>query len=287
MRSVNPRLKSTVTSPDLREWVPTTFANVMREIEHLCRACDRPDPIALFRGHVQHDWILDCKLVREVLKIVYGGHPPYPRPKSFHTKLTDTLLAKFRHWCRPSPEALAKEVSHGIDPLYELMKRFQQYAHEDIAQPQGTFLVDWTVDRDVALYFSTYDGKGDTCRLRNSAGALWFFDPIPTGKVLQTKKLDDILAMMREDNFRLKLQKTLPLIFHPTKQTRMLRAIAQKPVYVSQMDFCCDLADTWAGTENEYGRCVFKKIILTESILADVVKHLNQKGIWEMSVYPD
>jgi ribosomal protein L25 (general stress protein Ctc) len=170
--------------------------------------------------------------------------------------------------------------------MYELMKHIQQYARNDI-KPYGTFLMDWTTERDVALYFSTYDGKGQTRRLRSSAGAIWVFYPAATGNVLMTRKLREILAMMKDEDFRLRAKKTLPLIFHPSKQTAMPRAMAQKPVYVAQIDFRYDLADIWTGTENKNRCCVFKKIILSESVLPDMVKHLEKNGIDERQVYPD
>jgi hypothetical protein len=111
MRRLVPLLKSTDTSYDLREWWPTRFDNVLREIDHLCRACEGSDQIPLFRGHVDRDWFLDCKLVRDILASHYGYNPPYPRPMIFHTKVTDVLLSKFERRWRPSAEVMAKEVS--------------------------------------------------------------------------------------------------------------------------------------------------------------------------------
>jgi hypothetical protein len=56
--------------------------------------------------------------------------------------------------------------------------------------------------------------------------------------------------MMRQDEFRLKAERVVPLILHPKKQKRMPRASHQRPVYFSQMDFEFDLADAWCCVES-------------------------------------
>ena len=285
MNNAIPRFKTTATSPDAREWVPSGFDNLLREVEHISRNCDGDDPICLFRGHADYEWKLDCTLVRTLLAEEFSSEP-YPRHLSFHTIVVGILLEKFEKFWNPSREAFEKESTHNIDPWFELMKRFQQYAEED-TKPKGTFLIDWTTDQDIALYFSTYVGRGTSRLLRTRPGALWIWDPVPTGKVLQTKKLGEILSVMRADAFRIKANHSVPLILHPEKQTFMLRAIRQKPVYVSQMDYRWDLADVWAGTENASSSIIFKKIILTETVLADCVAYLRQHGIDEDSVYPE
>jgi hypothetical protein len=286
MKRCAPILKTTQHSPDLREWIPSTFDNFLREVEHLSRQCDGDDPVVLYRGHTDSDWLLDCKLVRSVLKHNGQRWNGYPRSLEFHTQMVDILLAKFGRFWRPSQEAVEKESTHGIDPWYELMKKFQQYGELD-TDPKGTFLVDWTLDSDVALYFATYDGREDSRRPRQTPGAVWVCDPVPTGKVFQTTKLQNLLELMRGDDFRLKVERTLPLILHPPKQTRMLRAINQKPVYFSQMDFRYDLADTWCSVESTSQSAVFRKLILKKSLVRDSIKHLERHGITEKRVYPE
>lgn len=286
MKRIVPRVKTTETSPDLRELVPTSFDNVMRELRHISTHCEGDDPIPLFRGHTDYQWRLDCTFVRTMLAHKFALNPPYPRPLSFHTELTDQLLTKFGRFWKPSEEALEKEITHGIDSWFELMKRFQQYAEDD-SEPKGSFLVDWTIDPDIALYFATYVGRGVSRVLRECPGAVWIWDPQPTGKVLQTKKLGEILTMMRADAFRVGANHSTPLILHPSKQTHMLRAVRQKPVYVSQMDYRSDLADVWCGIEERSSSAVFKKIILTDAVLHDCVLHLQRNGIDEKAVYPE
>jgi len=286
MKRCAPILKTTECSPDLREWIPSTFANFLREREHLSKQCDGDDPVVLYRGHTDNNWLLDCTLVRSVLQHSHQRWNGYPRPLQFHTQMVDILLAKFGRFWRPSHEAVEKESTHGLDPWYELMKKFQQYAEHD-TDPKGTFLVDWTLDSDIALYFATYDGRGDFRRARQTPGAVWVCDPVPTGNVHQTTKLQDLLALMRGDDFRLKAERTLPLILHPPKQTEMLRATNQKPVYFSQMDFRCDLADSWCSVESTTQSAVFRKLILKESLLRDSIEHLQRHGGTEERVYPE
>lgn len=287
MRRTAPLLKTTEHSPDMREWVPSTFSNFLREIEGLSGHCDGDDPLVLFRGHTNSDWFLDCTLVRSILLEGTAQEIGYPRHLCFHTRVVDALLAKFGGVWRPSRDAFQKERSDDIDPWYELMKRLQQYVEEDTSPPRGTFLVDWTVDRDVALYFATYEGKESARRLRQTAGAVWVCDPVPTGNVWQTRKLGELFALMQGDGFRLRAERTLPLILHPPKQTRMLRASNQMPVYFTQMDFRCDQADSWCSVESQSESAVFRKIILTDSVLRESVAHLEKRGVTEEHVYPE
>jgi hypothetical protein len=297
MKRIFPKIKTTETSPDLREWLPTNFDNVMREIEHVSKHCEGDDPLALFRGHADYQWRLDCTLVRTMLAHKPALTPSYPRPLSFHTKITDIILAKLgklteapntklKGFWRLSDEALEKELTHGIDPWFELMKKLQQYAEKD-SEPKGTFLIDWTIDPDIAIYFATYVGRRASRVLRDSHGAVWIWDPHPTGKVLMTKKLGEILTMMRADAFRVAAGHSTPLILHPSKQTRMLRAMGQKPVYVSQMDYRYDLADVWCGMEERSSSAMFKKIILTSAVLQESVLYLQRHNIDEQHVYPE
>lgn len=285
MKNIRPTAKTTETSPDGREWVPTSFDNVLRELEHISGSCDGDDPIPLYRGHADYRWKLDCTLVRTLLFAEFSSEQ-YPRSVSFHTTVVDAMLEKFGRFWVPSREAFEKEANDNIDAWFELMKRFQQYAEED-SKPKGTFLIDWSTAQNIALYFATYIGRGVSRTLRTCHGAMWIWDPVPTGKVLQTKRLGEILSLMRDDAFRTAIRYSVPLIMHPEKQTRMLRALWQKPVYVSQMDYRWDLADVWSTMETNTSSVIFKKAILTESVLQDCVAYLQRKGIDENIIYPE
>ena len=286
MKKILPNVKSTETSPDLREWIPSNLDNMLREIDHISSNCEGDDPIPLYRGHADYQWLLDCTLVRTILAQEFGANPQYPRHIDFHTKLTDLLLTKFGRFWNPSQEAFEKQVSDNIDAWYELMRRFQQYAEYD-SEPKGTFLIDWTIDMNIAFYFATYAGRGSSRQIANTPSAVWIWDPVPTGKIWATKKLGEILLMMRSNDFRVAAKYSAPLIIHPSKQTQMLRAVNQKPIYVSQMDFRCDLAEVWCSVEAESKRKVFIKLILSESVIRDSVKYLQQKGVTENFVYPE
>jgi hypothetical protein len=287
MKRCAPLVKTTAHSSDLREWVPSTFSNYLREVEHLSHFCDGADPILLFRGQVNSDWLLDCKLVRSVLKKEATRRVRSPRPLRFHTKVVDILLAKFEKFRVASQSVCGGAISDGTDAMYELMRRFQQYEEEDKVSPKGTFLVDWTLNQDVALYFATYDGRNNRRRCRQTPGAVWLCDPVATGRVLQIRTVEDLLLLMRDNGFRLKAERTLPLIFHPSRRKPMLRASHQKAVYFSQMNFRYDLADVWCSIEDHGGPSVFRKLILTESLLQDAVQYLESHGIMEEYVYPD
>ena len=82
-------------------------------------------------------------------------------------------------------------------------------------------------------------------------------------------------------------EKTFPLMFHPQKQTNQHRASNQKPVYISQMDFRFDLADVWAGYENQNNKRVFIKLILSDNLKKGALKYLETKGVTEDLVYPE
>ena len=92
MRQVAPLLKTTEHSPDLREWMPSTFDNFRREMAHICRHCDSDDPCILFRGHANADWRLDCTLVRTLLRNEFSAASDQHRPLSFHTYSEHNIL---------------------------------------------------------------------------------------------------------------------------------------------------------------------------------------------------
>ena len=92
---------------------------------------------------------------------------------------------------------------------------------------------------------------------------------------------------MRKDEFRLKAEKTLPLILHPPEHTAMARAVNQDPVYFSQMDFRYDLADIWGAVEDHSNSAVFRKIILKESLVKKSIAYLDMRGITWEHVYPE
>ena len=290
MRIIQPKLKSTDHSDDLREWVPSSFDSFLTELDHIINSCEGKDPVPLFRGQTNYEWLLDSIFVRNCIKHIFAISD-YNELKneirhtvSFHRTITSLLLLKFGTVWKPSQESFEREKSDDIDPWFELLKNLQQYPEKDYFI-NGTFLVDWSRSKDIALYFATYTGKGVTRNASSGHGAVWIYDAAATGNILQTKKLGEILSLMSSEEF-LNGNKTFPLLFHPPKQTFQPRSTNQVPVYIAQMDFRYDLADVWTSYENKNKKRVFIKLILREDLKSGAVKHLESQGVTEDSVYP-
>ncbi len=194
---------------------------------------------------------------------------------------------KFDRIIKPSGEAFAKELSHGIDPYFELLKHVQQYPETYQESPfiKGTNLIDWTGTLDIALYFATYKGKDSNKRISTGDGSIWVYDASSTGNILQTGKMKTTLDSMTSAEF-LSGGRTFPLMFHPQKQTNQLRSSNQQPAYIAQMDFRYDLADVWANYDKERDEKTFFKIHILEAIKYELADHLESRGVSEEHVYP-
>lgn len=291
MEQIGPKIKSTECSPDGRQWVPSSFDNLLTELDHVTKSCESNAPATFYRGQTNYEWPLDSTFVRESIKYLFGLDQYHQlnkeirQSKEFHRAISSLFLLKFGAIWKPSQESLDYEKTHDIDPWFELLKNLQQYPEKDNFI-KGTFLVDWSGDKDIGLYFSTFQGKGVERRISTNHGSLWICDAVPTGKVLQVKKLGEILLLMNGlDHFN--AQKTFPLIFHPPKQTHQPRAANQRPVYISQMDFRYDLADIWFSYEEKMKKRVFITVIITENIKNEVANYLHSKGVTEDKVYPE
>lgn len=290
MKRVNPIIKTTVCSPDLREWVPSNVDNILRERDHIVNSVEHEDHLVLCRGQSDADWFLDSTLVRNAISKLFG----FPRvPKSirqeisFHRLVASISLLKFGTIWKPSKEAFEAEKSYGIDPWFELLKNAQQYPeqYETVDFVRGTFFLDWTVSPDIGLYFAIYDGPRGSSRFGSADGALWIYDSSSTGNILQETKLEKILGLMTGADF-LNGDKTFPLMFHPQQQTRQLRAANQKPVYIAQMDFRYDLAEVWASYELQGNEQVFIKIRILQNLKPGIAKYLESRDVTEDHVYP-
>jgi hypothetical protein len=195
-------------------------------------------------------------------------------------------LWQFQTNLKPSRELSELEKSDGADALYELMKNIQQYP-ERYSFKDGTFLIDWTLCKDIALYFATYKGRGKKRTVSDGHGAIWICDTGAIGNVLhRTKPLREILSLMNSEEF-LEGNKPLPLIIHPAKQTPQLRAINQKVVYIAQMNYKCDLADVWKGYEDDNKKRAFIKLILRGDLKNDAANYFESQRITENLVYPE
>jgi len=291
MELITPICKTTRTDIECRQWVPTSFDNLLKELDHIIKASGKEHQMALFRGQTNYEWPIDCAFVRYAIKNLFGLTNYYELSKTirhsgpFHRAIASLLLLKFGSVWRPSKEAYDSEKSHAIDPWYELLKHLQQYPEKD-SFINGTFLTDWTVLKEVGLYFATYSGKGENRLVDQNHGALWVCDPVATGKTLQLIKLGDILELMSGAEF-LNGEKTFPLIFSPKKQTHQPRAENQLPVYISQMDFRYDIVDVWASYEKTNNMKIFVCLIITDNIKQECAAYLKANGISEERVYPE
>lgn len=283
MRRISPLLNSTSVSPDGHEWLPTNFDAFLQELQHIVAACSGDDPAPLFRGQSDYSWPLECTFVRNFISRVFSLTDyrvltkQIRRSVAFHKSVLSMLLLKFGVIGKPSDEAFEREKGTNIDPWYESLKYCQQYPENDHFI-QGTFLTDWTTSHDIAIYFAN-DGRTET-------GAVWICDSPETGKTLQVKKLGEILEVMNARNFS-DQPAGVPLLFHPSVQTFQPRAANQRPVYVAQMDYRCDIADYWVTQELALGgRLIFIKLILPPGSSEACNVYLSSKGITREVVYP-
>ena len=192
MKISGPKLNSTICASNLRDWTPSSLSNLLKEIDYLARKCQENDSLILFRGQTNGEWPLDSTFVRNSITTLfeikdYQILPPSIRHQvSFHRSIASLLLMKFDRIIKPSGEAFAKELSHGIDPYFELLKHVQQYPETYQESPfiKGTNLIDWTGTLDIALYFATYKGKDSNKRISTGDGAIWVYDASSTGNWL-------------------------------------------------------------------------------------------------------
>lgn len=294
METLSPKIKSTFVDPFEHEWVPSSFDNLLIEIEHIHKRASKDDALILYRGQADNDWLLDSTFVRNSILSLFKINNYFDILRSireqisFHRAIASLFLMKFDKIIQPSNEAVEIEKTYGIDPYYELLKNIQQYPenYSTIQFIQGTNLIDWTVDQKIALFFGAYEGQKGEVKLRESHGSLWIYDASSTGKILQTDKMKKILSLMAAPEF-LNAERSLPLMFHPKKQTNQKRAKHQKPIYIAQMDFRYDLADIWAISDRNNKKMTFVKIHILKDIKSKLVKYLERKGIDENYVFPD
>ena len=158
MEQIRPKVKSTECSPDGRQWVPSSFENLLTELDYIANSCESDDPATFYRGQTNYEWPLDSTFVRESIKYLFGIknyhelNKQIRQSKAFHRAITSLLLLKFGTLRKPSQEALDHEKTHDIDPWFELLKNLQQYPEKDNFI-KGTFLVDWSGKKHRSLFF--------------------------------------------------------------------------------------------------------------------------------------
>jgi hypothetical protein len=191
--------------------------------------------------------------------------------------LLNLFFLKFDFLARPTDKLFELERQHGIDPWFEFLKRIQQYPEEDHNHFKGSFILDWTRNPDVAIYFANES--------RAHEGALWILDATATGKTLQLVKVAEILKKMDEFG-RNDKSLGVPLLFYPKKQLAHNRAKNQDPVYIAQMDLRVDLSEVWANFENPDER-IFIKLVLPAGTDGEFAQYLEDRGLNRDFIFPD
>lgn len=285
MKPLSPKCPSTAIENAPWEWVPTSFANFLEEVDHVQTHCkELGDRLVLYRGHRESKWLLDSTFVRWCKQQVFGIEPWQKigpdrfRLSAKHQQiLLNLFFLKFDFLARPSDTLFDLEEEHGIDPWFEFMKRIQQYPEEDRNHFKGSFVLDWTRNPDVAIYFANES--------RVDEGALWILDATATGKTLQIVKVAEILKKMDKLG-RSDRSLGAPLLFYPKKQLAHKRAKNQDPVYIAQMDLRVDLSEVWANLHKPDER-IFIKLILPAGTNEECVQYLEDRGLNREFLFPD
>ena len=246
--------------------------------------CQQLGHLVVYRGHRERKWLLDSTFVRWCKQQVFGiepwqkiGSDKFRLSTNHQQILLNLFFLKFDFLARPADKLFELENQNGIDPWFEFMKRIQQYPKEDHPHFKGSFVLDWTRNIDVAIYFANESRTGE--------GALWIFDVSATGKTFQVIKVAEILKKMDELGRRDK-SLGVPLLFYPKKQLAHRRAKNQDPVYIAQMDLRVDLSEVWANLENPNER-IFIKLILPAGTNKDCLQYLEDRGVNREFLFPD
>jgi hypothetical protein len=268
----------------LWEWIPETFEDFLTECQHVVSHCLNLGHLILYRGQRERKWLLDSTFVRSLKHHVFGIESWHKikfddfRLSAQHQQFALNLFfLKFDFLAQPSQQLYDVAKEHGLDPWFEFMKRIQQYPEEDTSHLKGSFLVDWTQNVDIALYFANEFRRGE--------GALWICDATATGKTLQTITVEKILKKMNRMGKRNK-SLGIPLIFHPKKQANQKRATNQEPVYVAQMDLRVDLSEVWDNFQ-QTSEQILVKLILPAATEEAFFRYLQDKKMTREFLFPD
>jgi hypothetical protein len=286
---VSPSIPSTKYGTNSYEWIPCCFDSFLKELSHIKEVCSSIDHLAIYRGHRDSRWLLDSTFIRHVKENILGVsaisnvRPCYCNSLEFHRMLGCLFLYKFGTQTQPSQELIDLAEEHSIDPWFEWMKRIQQYPNEDLGPMWGSFLIDWTQNKKVAMYFANENRNGQ------SDGAIWIADVNSMGKVLHREKpVIEILSLF-QDALHNDKPFGCPLVFYPQKQIACQRAKNQDAIYVAQMDLRFDLAEIWRRKELEVKEKerIFIKLVLPRGTSDKCNEWLSENNIDENFIYPD
>ena len=284
-----PAVPTTLVTNTGSQWEPASFSEFLEELAHVHSHCASLNHYILYRGHARVAWRLDSTFARFVKTQILGINPSdqikddYRHSLEFHRLLNSLFLCKFGTLTLPSAELLRASEKHGLDPWFEWMKRIQQYPKDDLTNLRGTFLLDWTQDWRIAVFFANHE------RLQDEPGAVYIADGTEAGSILHRDLMvGDILAKIREA-FLKDQPLGCPLIFCPQRQIACQRAKNQDAIYVAQMDLRVDLTELWHLVERERsdGSRILLRILLPKATTHEAQKWLDKHGVTEQYVYPD
>lgn len=266
MKKILPICSDTIVGADPHEWIPKNFQDFLKELSHITNSCKGNCP--LFRGHADSRWLLESSFVRTCKKMLLNIEP-HIRPSNeirgfgeYRQALFGLLLFKYDVLVRPSIELKNIERNNiGIDAMFELIKRHQQFPEEDRTTLKGTFFLDWSQKKDVGIYFANFNSDEHCANNRETDGALFICDKTATGKTLQKIKVEEVIDKMIEAQDKNNAF-GCPLLFYPQKQIGCQRSNNQGAIYWAQMDLIYDLEDIWKLQEKDIEQCIFIKLIL-------------------------
>ncbi|HYA13004.1 MAG TPA: hypothetical protein VEF33_01570 [Syntrophales bacterium] len=286
---ISPLYQSTKVYDDNHEWSPSSFESFISELKNIKIHCRNIDHLALFRGHREKKWLLDSTFVRYVKENILDVNPVERIKKEFRFSIEfqrlmgGLFLYKFGTRTVPHKDLFDLADKNGIDPWFEWMKRIQQYPMEDLGTLRGSFLIDWTQNEEIAIFFAN---ESRDCEME---GSVWIADITAMGNVLHQDIIVEEILEKFQNAIHSDIPLGLPLVFYPRKQIKCERANNQNAVYIAQMDLRSDLAEIWKMKEIELndGEIIFIKLNLPKDTVKQCDEWLMDKKITKYFIYPD
>lgn len=285
MKRIPPSCPKTIVHSS-HEWAPTNFEDFIIEMGALIGSCGREKCPPLFRGQSERRWVLHSSFARTCKKRLLGLEPHdklddhIAHSVEYHQVLLSLLLFKFDILTPPLPlsDFVSSDDESAMDPLFELMRLFQQHPERDHPMFPGSIFIDWTQSEDVALFFANLDRTGD--------GAFWICDTQALQTYPQQLKVEKIIELM-VDHSNNGQGPGIPLMFNPPKQFKSKRARNQKVVYLAQMDMTCPFEDIWIEKEHHANTdgLTFMKLILPNGSQNACKDYLAQKEITDDFIF--
>lgn len=289
MKNILPKCTSTkIASEDFHIWMPANFDDFLLELDHITSSCTGEDPLPLFRGHSNSVWTLDSTFVRTCKKILFDL-PPHKNLNAtikeslvYNNVIQNLYLLKYGFIVSPGGELENIADTNNVDTWFEVMRLQQQFPEKDTPYLKGTFLLDWTKNKDVALFFANNDNDNP----RMEAGAVYICDAAATGKTLiRDKKVGAILDMMF-DKIKKEEPMGVPLMFYPPKQIKIERANNQQVVYFAQMDLRYSFEEIWKEKEKNDNEIIYVKLMLPKETQEDCQNYLLERGMTKEYLLP-